>query len=89
MIAQEVYMNRKKDWWQLGISNIRNQKYHKNTAEESMKKWPMGRTNTQRQLQIKMFRGEISRKLYLMIFVGSWSEDQIWSIELSLGGQWH
>lgn len=37
MIAQEVYMNRKKDWWQLGISNIRNQKYHKNTAEESMK----------------------------------------------------
>lgn len=38
MIAQEVYMNRKKDWWQLGISNIRNEKYHKGTAEESMKK---------------------------------------------------
>lgn len=38
MIAQEVYMNRKTDWWQLGISNIRNQKYHKSTAEESMKK---------------------------------------------------
>lgn len=49
----------------------------------------MGRTNTQRQLQIKMFRGEISRKLYLMLFVGSLSEDQLWSIELGLVGQWH
>lgn len=38
MIAQEVYMNRKKVWWQLGISNIRNQNSHKNTAEEPMKK---------------------------------------------------
>lgn len=49
----------------------------------------MGRTNTQRQLQIKMFRGEISHKLYLILFVGSGREDQIWSIELGLVGQWH